>query len=98
MAKSNKFSALSSALKGEAIPEQIEPDAQSEQPSVEPAAATPRRKVGKRSNPDYVQVGAYVPKTLDKDVKRLLVDESIDFSDLVTALLADWVSSKADKR
>ena len=56
------------------------------------------RATGKRSNPDYTQIGAYIPKTLNRDVKRLLVDEDGDLSDLITGLLQDWVSSKAVKR
>ena len=49
------------------------------------------RQTGKRSNPDYIQVGAYIPKTVDRDVKRKLLDEDMDFSDLVTKLLQDWL-------
>ena len=50
------------------------------------------RQKGKRSNPDYTQVGAYIPKSLDKEVKRKLLDEDIDFSDLVADLLIKWLS------
>ena len=50
------------------------------------------RQKGKRSNPDYTQVGAYIPKSLDKEVKRKLLDEDIDFSDLIAALLIKWLS------
>lgn len=50
------------------------------------------RQKGKRSNPDYTQVGAYIPKNLDKEVKRKLLDEDIDFSDLVADLLIKWLS------
>ena len=51
------------------------------------------RQTGKRSNPDYVQVGAYIPKTVDRNVKRKLLDEDMDFSDLVTKLLQDWLTN-----
>ena len=50
------------------------------------------RQTGKRSNPDYIQVGAYIPKTVDRDVKRKLLDEDMDFSDLVTKLLQGWLT------
>ena len=50
------------------------------------------RQKGKRSNPDYTQVGAYIPRSLDKAVKRKLLDEDIDFSDLVAELLIKWLS------
>jgi len=49
---------------------------------------------GKRSDPAYNQVGAYVPKDLYKDVKERLVREDIDFSDLVTNLLREWTNNK----
>ena len=50
------------------------------------------RQVGKRSNPDYIQVGAYIPKEIDRGVKRKLLDENLDFSELVTNLLQAWLS------
>jgi hypothetical protein len=62
-------------------------------------AATPKRgrAKGKRSDPNYIQVGAYIPKELDRQVKRLLVDEdNLDFSNLVAQLLEDWVKRKSD--
>jgi hypothetical protein len=64
-------------------------------PAVPPMESKQSRATGKRSNPDYTQIGAYIPKTLNKDVKRLLVDDDSDLSDLITKLLQDWVSSKA---
>ena len=93
MPKQNKFEALAAALKGEQLPEQ-------ETPEPTPAIATPEKRgrpAGKRSNPDFTQVGAYVPKTLKKRVDRILIDEEIDFSDLVTQLLENWVSGKSGK-
>jgi hypothetical protein len=64
--------------------------------NIEPAKKG--RQKGKRSDPNYIQVGVYIPKSLDKDAKRLLIDEEGDFSDLVTALLQDWVSSKTNNQ
>lgn len=95
MPKPNKFEALSAALKGEALPEQ-----EVVTPEPPPAIATPEKRgrpAGKRSNPDYTQVGAYVPRSLKKQVDRILVDADIDFSDLVTQLLEKWVSAQSDK-
>jgi len=40
---------------------------------------------------NYIQVGAYIPKELNKEVKRSLVDYEGDFSDLVTQLLEEWL-------
>ncbi|HEY9879659.1 MAG TPA: hypothetical protein V6D29_14470 [Leptolyngbyaceae cyanobacterium] len=53
-----------------------------------------RKATGKRSDPDYTQVGAYIPKTLNKEVKRLLVDADQDFSELMTELLENWVKQQ----
>lgn len=50
-----------------------------------------RKATGKRSDPNYIQVGAYIPIELNKSVKRLLVDDDKDFSDLVAELLEQWV-------
>lgn len=50
-----------------------------------------RKATGKRSDPNYIQVGAYIPIELNKSVKRLLVDKDQDFSELVSELLAQWV-------
>lgn len=69
-------------------------------PPPEPAPEEPkrqRRKVtGKRSDPNYVQVGAYIPKDLNKAVKRSLVEYDGDFSDLVTELLEEWLKRLSD--
>ncbi|MEO0374489.1 MAG: hypothetical protein AAF329_07600 [Cyanobacteria bacterium P01_A01_bin.17] len=63
-------------------------------PVPEPAPEPKRRQrkaTGKRSDPNYIQVGAYIPKDLNKEVKRQLVDYEGDFSDLVMELLERWV-------
>ena len=73
------------AIRG-TIPTEIAP-----MPAIDEPLKKGRQK-GKRSNPDYTQVGAYIPKNLDKEVKRKLLDEDIDFSDLVANLLIKWLS------
>ncbi len=55
-----------------------------------------RKKISKRSDPNYVQVGPYVPKDLNDQVKRLLVGQDKDFSDLVAELLEEWVKQQTD--
>ena len=66
-------------------------------PTSEPVAPKRGRAKGKRSDPNYIQVGAYIPKELDRRVKRLLIDDDeLDFSDLVAQLLEDWVKRKTD--
>jgi len=103
MAKQNRFNFLQSSLEGEVLPEHEEdvtpspstPVAETVVPASEPKRG---RATGKRSNPNYTQVGAYIPKELNRDVKRLLVDEEQDLSDLIIELLQTWVSSKSSKR
>ena len=66
-------------------------------PAPEPAPESKRRQrkaTGKRSDPNYIQVGSYIPKDLNKEVKRSLVDYEGDFSDLVTELLEGWVKQQ----
>lgn len=95
MSKSNRFQSLTAAIKGEIdLPGEAEPDV--EIPPA-PTPAKPGRAKGKRSNPEYEQVGAYIPKVLNLEVKRALLEEPIDFSDLVAELLQEWVDAKAVK-
>jgi hypothetical protein len=60
-------------------------------PAPPPSSKAGRAK-GKRSDPDYTQVGAYIPKALDRAVKKKLIDTDQDFSELVAELLAAWVA------
>ena len=76
---------LSEQAIGGTIPTEIAPMAAADE------APKRGRQKGKRSNPDYTQVGAYIPKELDKAVKRKLIDEDIDFSELVANLLSKWL-------
>ena len=46
---------------------------------------------GKRGNPDYAQVTAYIPKTLHDETKVNLIRQgNKEFSQLVEELLTDW--------
>lgn len=46
---------------------------------------------GKRKNPDYAQVTAYIPKTLHDETKvKLIRQDNKEFSLLVEELLTDW--------
>lgn len=66
------------------------------EPQVTPVVPPRRgRAPGKRSDPNYTQIGAYIPKELDRAVKRALVDEdNLDLSELIAQLLDDWVKRK----
>ena len=52
-----------------------------------------RRRVGKRTAPDYVQVGIYLPRHLHTQAKVLLLQEGEDrdFSQLMGDLLAAYL-------
>jgi|GEM_PF-3116931 hypothetical protein len=55
----------------------------------------PGRPAGKRTNPDYAQVTAYIPKSLHDDVKIALIKEGgKEFSTLVEELLSEWMRGK----
>lgn len=55
---------------------------------------TGRRRIGKRTAPDYVQVGVYIPKQLHNQAKVLLIQQGQDrdFSQLIGDLLSAYVN------
>jgi hypothetical protein len=92
MAK-NRFENLSKALKGDNLPEQVEVITNEKDTQLQ--SASPQKRGGKRSDPNFVQVGVYVPKALHIKVKKLLLDQpDKDMSDLVSELMADWVEQQ----
>jgi hypothetical protein len=53
------------------------------------------RTTGRRSNPSYIGVFAYIPKTINEDVKeKLFKRKDLDFSSLVEELLSQWLSKQ----
>ncbi len=59
-----------------------------------------RRRLGKRTAPDYVQVGVYIPKQLHNKAKVLLIHEEADrdFSQLIGDLLTAYVNDQTSGR
>lgn len=57
------------------------------------SAKTKGRPKGKRSNPDYEQVTAYIKRETYRKTKIALLeqDEIADFSELVEDLLTEWL-------
>lgn len=60
---------------------------------------TPERKrrqqaVGKRRDPNYQQLGPYVPKPLYNAVRAKVATEDVELSDVVERLLQGWVDGK----
>ena len=67
--------------------------------SSEPASEALHRlpRVGKRSDPAYRQISTYVRSDLYRSVKRELLMDERDFSDLMDELLVDWLSRRTSK-
>jgi hypothetical protein len=63
----------------------------------EPETAVAPPKVGKRSDPAYRQISTYVRSDLYRSVKRELLMEEREFSDLMDELLAAWVGTRQGK-
>lgn len=64
------------------------------QPVTSPAAKQKGRPRGKRSDPDYEQVTAYVRRETYRKTKIALLQrgDQREFSDLVEALLNEWLN------
>ena len=77
-------------------PSPAPPAVNAELPHVPAAKRKPGRpKSGKSSNPEFVQVTAYVEESVHLAVKKALVGvRDTDFSDLVNELLKKWVKSR----
>lgn len=54
----------------------------------------PGRPKGKRSDKAYTQVCGYVKLATYKEVRKLLIDEEMEFSELLQELLDEWVLLK----
>jgi hypothetical protein len=61
-----------------------------------PGRGRPSRSqvAGKRGDPDYRQVSAYVRKDTHQKVKMALLKEDLEFSELVEDLLRDWLAKR----
>jgi hypothetical protein len=68
-------------------------------PKAPPAVVETKRRgrpSGKRSDPDFEQVTAYIRRDTHKDVKIALLrdDQGREFSELVEELLVGWLKSR----
>ncbi|BAZ47348.1 hypothetical protein NIES4102_43940 (plasmid) [Chondrocystis sp. NIES-4102] len=74
----------SEELRPQSSPSKIDP----------PQERKPRASQGKRTNPDFKQVGAYVRKDTYLQIQRLLLEQpDKDFSDLVQELLSTYLDN-----
>ncbi len=87
--KPNQFRSLIAAS-GQA------PVAQPTSPSFAEHPIPKARRTGKRTAPDYVQVGVYIPKKLHTQAKVLLINEEAerDFSQLMGDLLSEYLTKR----
>lgn len=85
----SKFKGLFDVTKGKQQEESVEPQSQQ---SVKPRG----RPKGKRSDPAFEQVTAYIRKSTHQGVKIALLQEGEDreFSELVEELLDEWLRSR----
>ncbi len=58
--------------------------------NVKPAKKEEFKRTGKRSNPDYTQITAYIKKNTHEDVMRKIYKRQ-EFSELLEELLTDWL-------
>lgn len=54
----------------------------------------PGRKPAKHSNPEYVQVTAYVRRDLRNKVKARLAEQEMEFSVLIEGMLSKWLAEQ----
>ena len=102
--KPSKFSALVEAARDRApAPPEASPSpptgpAPTPPPALPqpPPSGVPGRPRGKRSDPDFEQVTAYLPSALYTRVKIALLEDGRrqEFSDLVAVLLSGWVDDR----
>ncbi len=98
----SKFKSLLDAAKGrepEPEPEKLSQELEVNQPQ-QAAPSQPSQKrgrpKGKRSDPDYEQVTAYIRKDTHRDVKIALLSEGNgrEFSELIQEMLEQWLRSR----
>jgi hypothetical protein len=97
MAQKSKFDFLGK----KAAPRQEEAPPEKQERSSAERKQPPRmgRPAGKRSDPDIVQVTAYIRRATHLGAKRKLLDEAAEgnkreFSELVEDLLAEWLRER----
>ncbi|MGY2880545.1 hypothetical protein [Thermostichus sp. OS-CIW-28] len=64
----------------------------------EPKPTLEQPEAGAKPNSsEYVKLTAYIPKETHRAVKRLLLESDQDLSELVEALLSQWLRSQSGK-
>lgn len=93
----SKFKGILNAAREREPEPEPEKETVTQPPASEKAKPKLGRPTGKRSNPNYEQVTAYIQKDTYKEVKiQLLADgQNQDFSELVQGLLEQWLKSRS---
>jgi hypothetical protein len=90
--KENRFSGLLDAKRGqEENPSKSVEEEIQEAVNIKEEMPPQKEKKGKNSNPDYVQISAYIRKDTRLNAKRLLLGKENDLSDLIENLVSEWV-------
>ena len=75
----------------------VEPDTDLLEKTSESSLKLPKKaklkRVGKRSNPNYTQITAYIRKETHEAVMRKIY-KNFELSELVESLLANWLEEK----
>ena len=95
----SKFQSLLDVANGrQAATRKKKVSSQTESDISSPKALAPRRgrPTGKRSDPDYEQVTAYIKKATHIDIKIALLQDGQgrEFSELVEDLLSEWLKAR----
>jgi len=86
---------LDAARKRESAPTLV--DVLAGRPRDTPAPApTDRKRGGKRSDPDCIQITAYVRKDTYRKVKSALFEDGRESSDLIQELLSQWIDQREE--
>lgn len=81
------------------------PNDRQEQTNAQPPKRGPGRPRGRRSNPDYTQISAYIPLKVLLEVQHVLAQEQREqkqrtprpVSDLMEELLSDWLKKRKNE-
>jgi hypothetical protein len=104
--KGGRFANLARQARGEEETPEPQQNQPIQEPQVEPEKENLTKKrgrpSGRRSDPDYTQISAYIPLDLLHEVQDLLLQErrrkklrsGIDVSGLVEDLLKEWAKRK----
>ena len=97
--KTSKFNSILDAAKSQEENTNLEKKKKTSISKEELIPVKKGRPRGKRSNPDFEQVTAYIRSKTYRDVKIAILQQSEieDFSELVEQLLNEWLSTQKGK-